>query len=173
MPMELALREVGKLAPLAVMLAITGIALAWMLQRQMGLGTWLLAAFLLGHGLVHIMFAAPPPTAADSPAAEFAFDPTRSWLVANNVLGVGTVRVIVVALVVAVVIGYGLTAMATVGILVPAAWWSALLIVSTVGSLALIVIGRSPTLVLGVAIDVVLLWVVFAMAWSPVRAAAA
>ena len=37
--MEVALRDVSKLAPLAVVLAIAGIAIGWMIQRQMGIGT--------------------------------------------------------------------------------------------------------------------------------------
>ena len=170
--MEVALKDVGKLAPLAVALGVVGIVLAWMLTQQMALGTWLLAAFLLGHGLVHIMFAVPPPGGAEA-SSEYPFDPARSWLVTNNLLGTGALKVIVVPLVVAVVVGYTLTALATVGILVPAGWWSGLLIASTIGSLALMVIGLTPNLLLGIAIDLLLLCVAFASVWSPTTAAVA
>ena len=170
--MEVALKDVGKLAPLAVVLGVVGIVLVWMLTRQMALGTWLLAAFLLGHGLVHVMFAVPAPAGAEA-SAEYPFDPARSWLVTSNLLGIGTLKIIVVALVAAVVMGYALTALATVGILVPADWWPGLLIASTIGSLVLMVIGLAPNLLLGVAIDVVLLWAAFASAWSPTSAGVA
>ena len=170
--MDIALRDLSKLAPLAVALGVVGIALALMLQRQMALGTWLFAAFLLGHGLVHVMFAAPPPASPDTPGAEFAFDPGRSWLVTSRLLDLGLIKVVVVLLVVAVVAGYSLTALATVGLLVPTSWWSGLLIASTTASLALMVIGLAPGLALGIAIDVVLLWVAVSTAWSPTTAGA-
>ena len=77
--MEMAFKDVGKLLPLAVVLGVVGIALAWMLTREMALGTWLLAAFLLGHGLVHVMFALPAPLAnADRGRYEYPFDAARS-----------------------------------------------------------------------------------------------
>jgi hypothetical protein len=171
--MEVAFKEISKLAPLAVVLGIVGIALAWTLTRHMALGTWLLAAFLLGHGLVHIMFAAPPPADPNSPAADFAFDLGRSWLVTSGLLSAPAVRAIVLVVVTATVVGYALTAMATVGLLVPAGWWSPLLLGSTIASLALMFIGLSATLVLGIAIDIVLLWAVLATVWSPVSTASA
>ena len=170
--MDVALRDLTKLAPLALVLAIAAIAITWMLQRDMTLGTWLFAAFLLGHGLVHIMFAAPPPTEPNSPAADFAFDPSRSWLVARHLLDVGVVKAVVLLLVVVVVVGYALTALATVGLVVPAAWWSGLLIASTVASLALMAIALMPGLALGLAIDLVLLWVAIVAAWAPAGATA-
>ena len=165
--MEVALRDLSKLAPLAVVLAIAGIAMAWMLQRQMGVGTWLFAAFLFGHGLVHVMFAWAPPASADPAAAEYPFDATRSWVVTNGILSAGALKALVIPLVVAVVVGYTLTALATVSLIVPETWWTSLLILSTLGSLALMVIGFGPALALGIAIDIVLLWVAIAAVWSP------
>jgi hypothetical protein len=171
--MELALKDLSRLAPLAVVLAIVGIALGWMLQRNMTLGTWLFAAFLLGHGLVHIMFAWTPPATAGSPANDYPFDPARSWLVTSNLLSLSALKAIVIALVVAVMLGYSLTALATVGLLVPQGWWSALLIGSTALSMVLMVIGLAPALALGIAIDLVLLWVAITAAWTPAGAATA
>jgi hypothetical protein len=170
--MEVALRDLGKLAPLAIALGVVGIALAWMLQRQMALGTWLFALFLFGHGLVHIMFVVSPAVDPAKPEADFLFDSSRSWLVTNHVLEAGLVKGVVILLVAAVMVGYSLTALATVGLIVPASWWSGLLVASTLASLVLMVIGLSPTLALGIAIDVVLLWVAVAAVWSPTGAAA-
>lgn len=171
--MELALKDLTKLAPLGVVLAIAGIAIVWMLQRQMTVGTWLLAAFLLGHGLVHIMFAAPPPAEPNSPAADFAFDPERSWLVTSGLLSTSAVRAIVLGLVAIAVVGYALTALATVGLFVPAAWWTGLLVVSTAASALLMVVALMPGLALGVAIDLVLIWVAITAAWTPAGPATA
>jgi hypothetical protein len=171
--MELVLKDLTKLAPLGVALAIAGIAIVWMLQRQMTLGTWLLAAFLLGHGLVHIMFTAPPPAESNSPAADFAFDPGRSWLATSGLLSTSAVRAIVLVLVVIAVVGYALTAVATVGLFVPATWWTGLLIVSTAASALLMVVALMPGLALGIAIDLVLIWVAMTAAWTPASAATA
>jgi hypothetical protein len=169
--MEVAIRDLGKLAPLAVVLAIAGVVMAWMLQHQLTIGPWVLAAFLFGHGLVHIMFAYTP-TAAPGTASDYPFDPNRSWTVTSGLITVETLRIVVAALVAFVIVGYSLTALATVGLLVSASWWSTLLVVSTVGSLALMVIGLSPALALGIAIDLVLFWLAITAAWSPSGAAA-
>jgi len=159
--------DVMKLAPLAIGLVAFGAVVTVLIQREMAIGTWLFAAFLLGHGLVHVMFAAPPPSAAGTPGAEFAFDPARSWLVSGRILELGTLKALVVVLVAATVVGYALTAMATVNVIVPAALWSTLLLVSTAASAALMVVGLAPGLALGVGIDVILLAIVAASFWSP------
>lgn len=163
--------QVIKLAPLGIGLVVFAVIVGFMLQRQMALGVWLFAAFLFGHGLVHIMFAAPPPVAAGAPGDEFAFGPDRSWLVTSRLLDVGVVKALVVALVVATVLGYALTALATTGLVIPTGWWATLLVVSTVFSAVLMLVGLSPALTLGIAIDVALLVVVFGSVWSPVVAA--
>jgi hypothetical protein len=159
-----------KLAPLGVGLAVFTVVVALLVQRNMAIGTWLIAAFLLGHGLVHIMFATPPPVAAGDPSAEFAFDVNRSWLISSRVVDVSFLRLVVVAMVAVVVVGYGLAAMSTLGLVIPQSLWPALVVASTVASAALMLIGLSPALALGIAIDVVLLWVVIASVWMPGRA---
>jgi hypothetical protein len=158
-----------KLAPLGIGLIVFAIVVAFLVQRNSSIAPWLIAASLLGHGLVHIMFAAPAPAAATDPAAEFAFNVDRSWVVNARLLDASAVRLLVVGLVAVVVVGYGLAAMATVGILVPQSIWPTLVIASTVASAALMVIGLSPALALGIAIDVVLVWLVFASVWAPGR----
>ena len=158
-----------KLAPLGVGLIVFAVVVTFLVQRNMVVGTWLIAAFLLGHGLVHIMFATPPPVAAGDPAAEFAFDPARSWLVSAHVVDPSLLRLAVVALVAVVVVGYGLAAMATLGLVVPQTLWPTLVLASTVASGVLMFIGLSPALALGIAIDAILVLMVLASVWAPGR----
>jgi hypothetical protein len=172
--MEEAMNTLAKLAPLAVGLAIFAAIVAFMLQRQMALGTWLLAAFLLGHGLVHVMFAAPTPApaAATTGGMEYPFDVAKSWLVNDRFIALSTARVLVFGLVAVTVVGYLLAAMSTVGFVVPQSLWPSLVIASTAASAALMLIGLSPGLGLGIAIDLVLFLVVVSAAWSPGRMSA-
>jgi hypothetical protein len=65
------------------------------------------------------------------------------------------------------VVGYALAAMATVGVAVPADSWRPLVVAATAASAALLVIGLSPWLLLGIAIDLVLVVVAITGAWSP------
>ena len=163
------MKALVQLAPLGVgLLVFAGVA-GLLIQRQNVIGVWLFAAFLLGHGLVHIMFAAPPPSQAGTSGAEFAFDPSNSWLVTTHVAEVSVVRALVLALVAVTVIGYALAAMATVGLVVPASLWPSLVLGATLASVGLMAVGLMPGLVLGVAIDVVLLAIVFASVWNPER----
>jgi hypothetical protein len=158
-----------KLAPLGVGLVVFAVVVAFVVQKNMAIGPWLIAAFLLGHGLVHIMFATPPPANPADPASEFAFDVNRSWAVTARVVDAQVLRVAVMGLVAITVVGYGLAAFATVGIALPQTLWAPLVIASTVASAALMVIGLSPALALGIAIDVALLWLVVASVWLPGR----
>jgi hypothetical protein len=161
------MNELIKLAPLAVGLVVFAVVVGFMLQRGMALGTWLLAAFLLGHGLVHVMFVAPPPTDPASPAADFAFNASRSWIVTGNLVSLSAVQVLVTALVAVTVLGYGLAALATLGLVVPTTMWTTFLVAGTAASAALMVIGLAPALALGIAIDVALVAIVFFTTWRP------
>jgi len=160
-------RTLRQLVPLAIVLGLFAVATTVLLQRGMAVGVWMLAAFLLGHGLVHVMFAAPPPVTAGSPGADFAFDPGHSWLVTSGVLRTSAVRVIVLILVAITIVGYAMAAAATAGLIVPASWWPALVLGSTAASATLMIVGLSPGLALGIAIDVALVWLVIVRAWSP------
>jgi len=160
------------LVPLAVVLAGVGIAIWWMLAREMTLGKWVLGAFLLGHGLVHAMFVMPRPATTDAAAgaAEWPFDMTRSWLVTGPGLDVNLVRLVGVALIGVVVVGFLLAALSTVGILVPVGLWPALVVASAAASAVLLATFFSPQLVLGLAIDAILVWVALASVWTPAAA---
>jgi hypothetical protein len=159
------LREIG---PLAVSAVVVGGATWVVLAGGEALGSWLLAGLVLAHGLIHLMFLAPAPsraaiTSADGPS--WPFDLRRSWLADR--LGTGQVTAIGRAMV-ALVVGCSLlAALAIVGIAMPSAWWAPLLAASACASLALLVIGFSPSLLVGVGIDLAFVWLVFASGWRP------
>lgn len=164
------MNDLIKLAPLAVGLSGLAVVIAILLSRGMAMGTWLLAAFLLGHGLVHVMFAVPAPaTPAPATGMEYPFDVNQSWLVTSRIADVATVRILVWVLVVVTVVGYLLAALSTVGFVVSTSLWSLLVVVATAASAGLLVIGLAPALALGIAIDLVLLAIVFTSIWSPAR----
>jgi hypothetical protein len=158
-----------ELFPLGVALVIFGAVVWFLVQRDMAIGTWLFAAFLAGHGWVHIMFATPRPqgAAATSTGTQFPFDVEHSWLVTRLGLDAHAVKIVVAALVALTISGYMLAAMATIGLLVPASLWAGLVVGATVTSGLLFVIGISPALALGIGIDLVLLWIVFATTYAP------
>ena len=70
-------------------------------------------------------------------------------------------------LVVVTFVLFALAALATAGILVPAAWWQGLLVASSLASLAMLVVWFAPTLLLGILIDIALVWLAIAGPWSP------
>ena len=151
--------------PWAIVLAIAGAAIWLLLDRQAALGAWVLAALILGHGLVHALYFVPPP---DPPAGRqgprWPFDLGRSWLVA--IAGARRGRRLAALLVGVIVVASIAAALATVGIL-PVAWWSALVVLTAVASLVLLVLAFEPQLVLGVGIDVALIVVAVTGAWAP------
>lgn len=166
------MRGILELVPLA--LGITLVAgLTWfLLTRDIALGTWLLAALLLFHGWVHVMFVfpAPEPAAASAGSLAYPFDMSRSWLISNVGLDAGVVRGVGVVLMIATVAWFLLAALATVGWIVPAGWWPGLVLFGATTSTLLLVVFFSPALLLGFGINAVLWWMVIAAAWTPVAA---
>jgi hypothetical protein len=156
------------LVPLAIAVAVIGLVISWLLRRQMSIGVWLLGGFLLAHGLIHVMFVAPAPASAGTDGGTpWPFDMARSWLVSGAHLDVGAVRVLGTVLVCAVVGAFILASLATVDIVVPPAWWPALVAASAAASAVLLGLFFEPQLVLGLGIDAVLVWVVLTSAWAP------
>jgi len=158
---------IRSMVPLAIGLVAFGIAVMWLLGQNRTLGLWLLAGFLLGHGLVHLLFVArgPSPKSADAP--EWPFDMAKSWLVTRAGLRVATVRRVGMILVVIVVISFALTALATVGLLIPSDGWQVRITGATAASLLLLALFLNPSLILGIGIDGVLLWVAAGRVWAP------
>ena len=164
---------VTSLVPLAIGVAVLG-AVTWLLlTNNWALGPWLLAGLLFAHGWVHLMFVfpKPAPAAATSSGPTWPFDMGSSWLISGPGLDVGLVRTVGIALMAVVFVGFLLAAMSTLGVLVPTEWWTGLVVGSAAGSLILLTMFFSPTLLLGYAIDLALLWLVAASVWSPATGA--
>jgi hypothetical protein len=127
--------------------------------------SWLLGLFLVAHGLIHASFVSPrPPATAGGPA--WPFDLGHSWALSPLGLEGDAGRLLGVALIGLTLVGFVVAAGGAVGILgsnlfVPG------VVVGSVASLVLLVAFFHPWLVLGVAIDVALLWVVLVARWSP------
>jgi hypothetical protein len=127
----------------------------------------LLGAFLAAHALIHVSYLTPaPPRTADGP--EWPFEPAHSWLVTAIGLDPALVRALGIALVVATIALLAAASLATVGWIVPAGWWPALVVGGAAASALTLILFFHPWLVLGLAIDAALLWAVLVVGWSPV-----
>jgi len=125
----------------------------------------LVVGLLLGHGLIHASYVAPrPPLTAGGP--QWPFELSHSWLLGAFGVSGEAARIVGLALVAVTIAGFALASVAALG-LAPAGVWTAAVAVGAIASLALLVLFFHPWLVLGVVIDVVLLWVVFAVRWVP------
>jgi hypothetical protein len=166
------MRLITSLLPLAI--AITAVAgVTWfLLTRGWALGPWVLALLLFAHGFVHLvfLFPQPDPAAATPGGLAYPFDMDRSWLIGGAGLEAGLVRTVGTVLMAIVFILSVLTALATVGLLVPAGWWAPLVVASALGSMLLLTLFFSPLFLLGYAIDLALLWLVVGSVWRPVGA---
>ena len=157
-----------QLVPVAVGTVIVA-GLTWvLLDRDIGLGTWLLGVLILGHGLAHVAFVvpAPKPAAATEGQMEWPFDLGRSWLIERG-LDPGIIRTAGRALTALTIAMAVLAAAATVGILVPADWWSGLVVALAISSALLLALMLAPTFVIGFGIDLALLWLALVSGWSP------
>ena len=125
----------------------------------------LLAAFLMGHALIHAGFISPrPPPSAGAPPWPFSL--TASW--ALGALGVNgeVIRLIGIALVAVTIGGLALAALSVVGFL-PSSLWPSAAALGAIASLSLLALFFHPWLLLGVLIDVLLLWAVLVARWVP------
>jgi hypothetical protein len=123
------------------------------------------AGFLLDHGAIHASFLSPrPPATPGGPA--WPFELARSWVLTPFGVQPETARLLGMALVAATVGAFALAALATAGLL-PSELWEPASAAGAVASVALLVLFFHPWLVLGLAIDLGLLWAVFVAGWSP------
>jgi hypothetical protein len=150
--------------PWAVVATVAGAGIWWLLGQDSTVGTWLLAAFLAAHGAIHLLFAVPAPEDASS---AWPFDMSRSWTVVRLGVGVDRVRIAGRALIALTMVGFVLAALSTLGLLIPTEWWRLLVATSALLSSALLILCVSRQLVVGLAIDAVLLWVALAGLWLP------
>jgi hypothetical protein len=162
-------RIIRELGPLAIVAVVVGAVTVWLLATNPAVGRWVLAVILFGHGWVHLMFLFPKPAppASGKAATEWPFDLRASWLAARA--GTRAEAVVAVGRVLAVVtfVLSMLAALATVGILVPVAWWQGLVLASSLASLTMLVVWFAPMLLLGILIDLALAWLAIAGPWSP------
>lgn len=125
----------------------------------------LLAGFLLAHTAIHVGFISPrPPSTGRGP--QWPFELSRSWALTRLGVDADLGRVLGMALVAVTLGGLALAAIAALGFL-PAAVWPAAAAIGAIASIALLVLFFRPWLVLGVGIDLVLLWAVLVMRWAP------
>ncbi|HEX5823455.1 MAG TPA: hypothetical protein VFY18_03255 [Candidatus Limnocylindrales bacterium] len=124
-----------------------------------------IAAFLLAHGAIHFGFVSPrPPATADGPPWPFQLG--RSWVLGPLGVDADLARVLGTALIAVTLGGFALAAVAALGV-APAGIWPAAVAVGAIGSVAVLSLFFHPWLVLGLAIDVTLLWAVFVASWAP------
>jgi hypothetical protein len=125
----------------------------------------ILTAVIFGHALIHVAFLGPsPPATAGGP--QWPFELGHSWLL--DPLGVrreGT-RHVGIALVAITLGGFALACVAALG-LGPPGLWIAAAGIGSFGSLALLIAYFHPWLLLGVAIDLGLIWTVLILGWTP------
>ena len=127
--------------------------------------SWLLAIFLLAHGLIHASFISPrPPATAGGP--EWPFELSRSWLLSPLGLDGDLSRVLGLVLLVVTVVTFSIAAASAAG-LAGQTLFAPAVGAGAVASLALLVLFFHPWLVLGIAIDAVLLWAAFVARWTP------
>lgn len=124
-----------------------------------------IAGFLLAHAAIHIGFVSPrPPATAGGPA--WPFDVTHSWVLGPLGLDAETSRMLAIALIAVTLGAFALAGLAAIGI-APAGLWPAAVTIGGVASIAVLVLFFHPWLLLGIVIDVVLLWAVNVASWAP------
>jgi len=164
---------VRSLVPLSIGVLVVGLITGYLLVNDVAAGPWLLALLLLAHGSLHVAFAVPRPVPApatgDAPI-DWPFDLARSWLVRRLGLDPGLVRLIGRALVVGIVVAFTLAALCTLGFIVPAEWWTVLIVTAASLSLVLLAIVFAATLLVGFGIDLALVWFALSSLWTPASA---
>ena len=124
-----------------------------------------LVALLLAHAAIHGAYLGPrPPATAGGP--EWPFELTSSWLLGPLGVDAPVARLIGMVLVALTLAGFAAAALAVLGFL-PGSLWTAAVTVGALGSLGVLVLFFHPWLVIGIAIDVVLLWAVLVVGWQP------
>ena len=129
----------------------------------------LIGLALIAHALIHSGYLSPaPPKIAGCP--EWPFEMSRSWLVSNVGLHPDLVRPLGAALVAVTILAFVGAGLATMGLAVPHDWWRWLIAAGATASAVTLALFFHPWLVLGLAIDAVLLYLVFVAGWNPLVA---
>ena len=126
---------------------------------------FIVAIFLAAHGLVHASYAqTPPPAQGSGPAWPFYLD--HSWLLTPLGLDAGATRAVGLLLIAAVVAGYAVAALAVLGV-APGSWFLPAVVGASGLSAVMLGLFFTPWIVLGLAIDAVLVGAAIAMSWRP------
>lgn len=153
--------------PWVLVLAIAGAVIWFLYDRHMAVGRWLFAAFLVAHGLIHLLYLAPAPEAAAAGGPDWPFHLGGSWLSGATGLDAGAMRTLGIGLIALIVAGFVLSGLATVGVVVPESRWLGLVVASAALSLAMLGLFFAPSLLAGIAIDLFLIWLALASSWRP------
>ena len=112
----------------------------------------LLGLLLVVHGLIHLVYFAP----ANDP--KFPMTAGKSWLVTSRGLRIEVVRRLVAVLAVTATVAFCLLALSYFGLLVPTSWFTPLAVAAASASLLLIAVTWNVQFIVGVAIDVAILY---------------
>ena len=125
----------------------------------------LVAAFLVAHAAIHFAFVTPrPPATAGGPA--WPFDLEHSAILSPLGMASDLTRPIGVALMATTVFAFALAALGALGV-APRELFAGTVVVGAIASIALLGLFFHPWLVLGIAIDVFLVWAVTSASWQP------
>lgn len=117
---------------------------------------WLIGLFLIVHGMVHVGYLSPKP---DDPNYPFTLE--RSWLLGTGGRGIGS---LLAGLAVAT---FALAGLGFLGIPGLSAIAPAMTVIGSVTSLLVLLLFWRSMLILGVLIDLGLLYVIFVLGWKP------
>ena len=124
----------------------------------------IIGLFLIAHGLVHVGLAvAPDPNESESKPGAFFTAPQRSWLLPQLGLKPAAIRWIGILLVVFTTLGFVLAGLGVFGVPGLAELWRTIAVVSAVLSLLLLLLFWHPWIILGVLIDV---GIIFSLVWA-------
>jgi len=125
----------------------------------------LVALFLVVHAAIHLSYLSPRPMATAAGPA-WPFDLRRSWILSPLGAPDAATRALGLALVALTMAGFLLAASVVLG-LAPSGLWLPAITIGAVASMGVLVLFFHPWLVVGVVVDVFLLFVVLAGGWSP------
>jgi hypothetical protein len=124
-----------------------------------------IAAFLLAHALVHVAFLGPrPPATAGGPP--WPFELGHSWILDSFGVRAERARLVGAAFVLVTLAGFAIASLAAFSIGPPGLWIGGV-VAGSVASLAVLVTYFHPWLLLGVVIDLGLIWIVLIHGWTP------
>jgi hypothetical protein len=125
----------------------------------------IVAVFLVAHGVIHASYLSPAPPGS---GATWPFAIRRSWLVGRVGIEPSALRPFVVMSVIVVVSAFVIAAASVAGVL-SEAWFAPAAVAGAAASLVLLGAMFHPWIVLGFAIDAILLWMVVGQGWTPAQ----